>query len=126
LAEDGTDNQRLIAFMLRKAGADVTVAENGLVAVDFALAAENAGNPFDIILMDMQMPFMDGYEATRRLRTAGLKLPILALTAHAMVEDRRKCVDAGCDGYITKPIEANSFFKIIGSHIARENRILYR
>jgi PAS domain S-box-containing protein len=119
LAEDGPDNQRLIAFILRKAGAEVTVADNGMIAVDLALEAEEVGAPFDIIIMDMQMPIMDGYNATRQLRNAGSKRPIIALTAHAMLEDRRKCIEAGCDSYVTKPVDTKLFLGLIGTYMAK-------
>ena len=102
LAEDGQDNQRLIAFLLRKAGANVEVAENGMVAAELALAADE---PFDLILMDMQMPLKDGYQATRELRAAGYRGPIVALTAHAMKDDEQKCLATGCDAYLAKPID---------------------
>jgi CheY-like chemotaxis protein len=105
LAEDGVDNQRLINLLLHKAGAEVTIVENGKLALEAALAAESAGQPFDVLLTDMQMPVMDGYEAVRRLREAGYRHPIVAVTAHAMRQDEQKCLEAGCDAYTSKPIE---------------------
>ena len=105
LADDGPDNQLLIASLLKKWGADVTVCDNGRAAVDLALAALRAGEPFGCILMDMQMPVMDGYDATRALRDARYDSPIIALTANAMGTDRARCLEAGCDDYATKPID---------------------
>jgi CheY-like chemotaxis protein len=104
LAEDGPDNQRLIGHVLRKAGADVSIVDNGLKAYELALENRQHNQPFDVVLMDMQMPVMDGYEAVRRLRKANYAGPIVALTAHAMAEDRKKCLEAGCDDFQTKPI----------------------
>ncbi len=104
LAEDSIDNQRIICLILSNAGFKVTVAENGQVACEKALAAVNEGRPYDLILMDMQMPIIGGHEATRLLRTAGYTRPIVALTANATVEDRQKCLDAGCDFYVSKPV----------------------
>lgn len=105
LAEDYPDNQRLIAHVLKKAGTDVSIAGNGQEAVDAVLEAQANGTPFDIVLMDMQMPVMDGLEATRQLRAKGLNLPIVALTANAMTSDRQKFYDAGCDAFLAKPID---------------------
>jgi signal transduction histidine kinase/DNA-binding response OmpR family regulator len=105
LAEDGLDNQLLIATHLRKAGLRVVIAENGRVALEEALAAEQDGRPFDLIFMDMQMPELDGYGATAKLRSRNYARPIVALTAHAMTGDRERCLQAGCDDYMTKPID---------------------
>ena len=103
LAEDGPDNQKLISFLLEKSGAEVTIAENGRIACEILEGASEEELPH-LVLMDMQMPELDGYGATRRLRKAGFNLPILALTAHAMDGDRKKCLAAGCDEFLTKPI----------------------
>jgi CheY-like chemotaxis protein len=113
LAEDGPDNQRLISFLLTRAGAEVTLAENGQRAIELAQAATNDEQPFDVILMDMQMPILDGYDATRQLRASGYQGPIAALTAHAMSGDREKCVAAGCDHYITKPLKRDELLDLV-------------
>jgi PAS domain S-box-containing protein len=105
LAEDAPDNQRLIGHFLRSAGAQVTLAENGQIAMDAAVAQRDARTPFDVIFMDMQMPEMDGYTAASLLRERGYTGPIIALTAHAMTEDRDRCLRAGCDDYMTKPVD---------------------
>jgi signal transduction histidine kinase/FixJ family two-component response regulator len=122
LAEDGLDNQRLIAHIVRKAGAKVAVVDNGQQAIDAAWAARVAGEPFDAILMDMQMPVLDGYQATRRLREQGYEGTILALTAHAMSGDRERCLQAGCDSYTTKPIERWQLIELIGRQVAKSRR----
>jgi len=105
LSEDGEDNQRLIAFHLERAGARVTVVANGQLALDAIGSANAAGEPFHLLITDMQMPVMDGYTLARTLRARRSTIPIIALTAHAMEEDRQRCLDAGCDDYATKPIE---------------------
>jgi CheY-like chemotaxis protein/HPt (histidine-containing phosphotransfer) domain-containing protein len=112
-AEDGIDNQRLISTYLRKAGADVTIAPNGKVAVDLMCKEK-----FDLVLMDMQMPVLDGYGAASKLREMGCKHPIIALTAHAMAEDRGKCIAAGCTDYLTKPIERERLLTTVASYLS--------
>ncbi|MEX2093681.1 MAG: response regulator [Pirellulales bacterium] len=108
LVEDGDTNRKLIKLLLERAGARVTTAVNGAVGVEIAMRES-----FDVILMDMQMPVMDGYSAARQLRDCGATLPIIALTAHTMTGDREKCLDAGCTDYLTKPINAELMFAAI-------------
>jgi PAS domain S-box-containing protein len=113
LAEDGPDNQRLIARLLERAGAQVVVVDDGAQAVAAAGAAFEAGEPFDVILMDMQMPVCDGYKATTQLREVGYNRPIIALTAHAMDGDREKCLWAGCDDFATKPVQRQALIEML-------------
>ena len=113
LAEDGPDNQLLIGSFLRKIGASVTIVGNGRDAVDSARVSLNLAQPVDLILMDMQMPILDGYAATQELRMAGWTGPIIALTANAMSDDRQKCLDAGCNDFATKPFDRGRLFEQI-------------
>ena len=118
LVEDGIDNQLLIASILRKAVMTVEVAENGQVGLDKALAVDA---DFDLILIDMQMPVMDGYTATRVLRRSGYARPIVALTAHAMNQDREKCLAAGCSAYTTKPIRRRELLQLIEQQLLQSD-----
>jgi signal transduction histidine kinase/ActR/RegA family two-component response regulator len=123
LAEDGPDNQRLLQYMLSRAGIVVTIVPDGVLALE---AIPDACNPgFDLILLDMQMPEMDGYETARTLRTRGVRIPIIALTANAMDGDRDRCLAAGCDDYASKPIGSNELHRICARWLhasASENR----
>jgi signal transduction histidine kinase/HPt (histidine-containing phosphotransfer) domain-containing protein/ActR/RegA family two-component response regulator len=119
LAEDGLDNQRLISHHLMRAGAQVTIAENGLRAYEMAMAALNAGQPYGLIFMDMQMPELDGYGATAKLRGRGYAAPIVALTAHAMSSDREKCLMAGCTDYLTKPVDRELLLGLARKYLAQ-------
>jgi PAS domain S-box-containing protein len=117
LAEDAPDSQQLISFYLRRAGIQVETAEDGRAACTAALAALVAGRSFDVILMDMQMPRLDGYGATARLRATGYTAPIVALTAHAMEGDREKCIRAGCDDFLAKPIDPDALIETLRGYI---------
>jgi PAS domain S-box-containing protein len=114
VVEDSIDNQNMIKVLLCTAGAKVEIAENGRIAVEKA-----ESDSYDIILMDMNMPEMDGYEATRMLRSRGYDRPILALTANAMAEDKQCCLDAGCNDHLGKPIDRSQMIRSIAKHAGR-------
>jgi CheY-like chemotaxis protein len=113
LAEDNRVNQLLMVRLLESRGHRVTVAGDGRVALD-----EVARYRYDVILMDVQMPEMDGIEATRMLRERGVRTPIIAMTAHAMQGDRDKCLSAGMDAYVSKPIQPEEVFETIEDAVA--------
>ena len=112
LAEDNPDNQKLIAMHLKKMGASVQIVGNGKLALEEALKTQ-----YDLIFMDMQMPVLDGVEAVKLLRKENYEGPVVALTANAMKEDRNKCLDAGCNDFITKPINKEQLYTVTARYL---------
>ncbi len=121
VAEDGADNRRLLAFHLEKAGARVDLAEDGVQALEMLIEAEIAGAPYDLLLSDMQMPEMDGFTLVRTLRGRGSTLAVVAVTAHALSEDREECMSAGCDDYTAKPIDRAALLEKCARWIGRKS-----
>jgi signal transduction histidine kinase/DNA-binding response OmpR family regulator len=114
LAEDVPANQKLIRHYLHRIGVDVEIAENGRIAVEKALATD-----FDLLLMDMQMPVMDGMQAVKALRSQGYAVPILALTANVMNEDQQRYQLADCDGFLSKPIMLDEFYAAMSKYLPK-------
>jgi signal transduction histidine kinase/ActR/RegA family two-component response regulator len=112
MAEDGPDMQRLLSFVLSRSGAEVTVVSNGVAALE-----ATANGKFGVILLDMQMPEMDGYTAAREIRRRGIQTPIIAVTAHAMTGDRERCLAAGCTDYMTKPVDADELLRRVEHYL---------
>jgi signal transduction histidine kinase/CheY-like chemotaxis protein len=123
-AEDGPDNQRIVGHILRKAGAEVVIVENGALAVTAIHTANAQHTPFHLVLMDMQMPVLNGYDATARLRYDGYRGRIVAITAHAMEEERQKCLSAGCDDFLSKPIDRSKLLAVVTKHIEASREAL--
>ena len=113
LVDDGRDNRLLVRRILGKGGADVVTRADGAEGVEETLSAARGGNPYDVVLMDIQMPVMDGYAATALLRSSGYRGRIIALTANAMAGERERCLTAGFDDYLTKPIERAKLFRAV-------------
>ncbi|MCF7955284.1 MAG: PAS domain S-box protein [Phycisphaerae bacterium] len=119
VAEDDKGCQVLIGKLLKKLGFDIVFADNGKEVVEKILQES-----FDLILMDIQMPYMTGFEATKVLREKGVRTPIVALTAHAMEGDREKCLEAGCDDYLSKPIETDELRRVLKKFVGANSDIM--
>ncbi len=118
VAEDIEGSQELMKIMLSRLGVDVVVVEDGHQAIQKALS-----HSFDLILMDMQMPNMNGYEATRILKQQGYETPIVALTAHAVKGDDQACLEAGCDEYLAKPVDHKELPGLLAQYLPVRQRI---
>ena len=116
LVEDNLVNQKVVLAMLRKRGYQIEIANDGREALE---KLETAPRPYDLVLMDVQMPVLDGLETTRVLRRdpRWAKLPVVAMTAHAMTGDREKCIEAGMNGYISKPVQPAHLITTLERHL---------
>lgn len=112
VVEDSEDNQMLVKLILDRQRVNVDFANDGREGYERAISGQ-----YDLVLMDMQMPVMDGYQATSELRSNGYAKPIIALTAHAMKEDRERCLQAGCSDYLTKPIDSSALYGTMIRHL---------
>ena len=117
VVEDAIDNQSLLCHILQRKTLEVEIAENGRVACEMAEKSRAEGRPYDLILMDIQMPQMGGHEATCWLRMHDWRGPIVAMTAHAMRGDRETCLAAGCDDYLTKPIALDALQDVLARYL---------
>jgi len=111
--DDRRDARFVVDHILRDAGADVTLLANGQEAVELVNNQSLAATSFDVLVMDVNMPILDGLTATRRLRSQGYRVPILALTTGSMEEDRRECLEAGCDEFLSKPIDGERLVELV-------------
>jgi PAS domain S-box-containing protein len=118
LAEDHDGNRQIINLHLSRAGADVVTARNGAEALARVREAAQQGRPIEAVIMDMEMPVLDGYEAVRQLRAEGFTAPIIAVTAYAMSKDREECLSLGCDEHISKPIDWGPFLSKLSDLLA--------
>lgn len=112
LAEDSPDNQLLMKILLSGAGAEIKIASDGQEAMEVAL-----GNPFDVLLMDLQMPKMDGHKATQLLRKSGYSAPIVALTAHSMADERKRCISSGFTDFLSKPVRKDQLLTLLAKFL---------
>jgi signal transduction histidine kinase/CheY-like chemotaxis protein len=119
IVEDSVDTQRLLAFHLRKMGLTVDMSDDGEDALELLKGVER--DAYVLVITDMQMPRMDGYTLVKEARRLGWRVPFVALTAHAMVEDKQRCLNAGCDAYATKPIDAAGLRKLCREWIGRRS-----
>lgn len=116
LVEDCNDSQRLISSILQRAGAKVFFADNGQIALNLVLESLDNGRAFDVILMDLQMPVLNGYEATKRLREADYTGPIIAITAFTGDHFQKKCIKAGCNDYLAKPVDPHRLIDLVAQY----------
>ena len=121
VAEDNEINQLLLSAMLEKLGVEFQIVTDGKQAVTEVAEAASKDEPYDMILMDIQMPEMDGYEASRELRSAGARLPIIALTANAFPEDRDRALNSGMQGHLSKPVSLEQLQEALGSHLPSQS-----
>ena len=121
MAEDNEINQLLLSAMLEKLGVEFQIVTDGKQAVTEVAEAASKDEPYDMILMDIQMPEMDGYEASRELRSAGARLPIIALTANAFPEDRDRALNSGMQGHLSKPVSLEQLQEALGSHLPSQS-----
>ncbi len=129
VVDDRRDVRHISQHFLEKAGARVSTAEDGRQGIDVSIAARDAGEPFDLVVMDMQMPNVDGMQAVAELRSACIDWPIIALTADAMKGDRDKCLNGGCDDYLAKPIDHAKLIRMAAKYtqvVTREELIRSR
>lgn len=117
VVEDALCIQKILRAILRKIDVDVDIAENGEIACKKAEKSKEEGRPYEVILMDMQMPHVSGYEATRRLREKSWQIPIIAVTAFDTPQDRQKCIQAGCTDYVSKPITEMVLRETLAPHM---------
>ncbi len=122
VVDDSKDNRVLLQHFLKRTGARTDFAYDGQQAIEQVNAAQRENEPYHIILMDMQMPVLDGYNATKQLRESGFTAPIIAITAHALDGDREHCLEAGCDEYLTKPVSRSALLNTCASFISERNK----
>ena len=121
VVDDAKDNRVLLQHFLKRTGARVDFAYDGQQAIQRVEAASAESDPYELILMDMQMPVLDGYNATMQLRQAGFHAPIIAITAHALDGDREQCINAGCNEYLSKPVNRSALIQMCQTMLTQES-----